>query len=164
MWPSLGPKHCSSWWETRSSWTRIRLGKSKTIKTSVNLKLYWNIRPIVSSCLCLRFMRYCELEQGYTGFDYKDAEGEEDVVTRLASLKITSDGTQLSDLKSYEHYNLAWLNCVWLCTDIDESPLQQHVHTEWGNEHWGPIRPINYQTRQSVYCKRNEKFICYFNK
>uniref|UniRef100_A0A671KB94 RNA helicase n=1 Tax=Sinocyclocheilus anshuiensis TaxID=1608454 RepID=A0A671KB94_9TELE len=50
-----------------------------------------------------RFIRYCELEQGYTGFDYKDAEGEEDVVSRLASLKISSDGTQpcvtLSDLK-----------------------------------------------------------------
>ncbi|XP_026122041.1 putative helicase mov-10-B.1 [Carassius auratus] len=56
-----------------------------------------------------RFIRYCELEQGYTGFDYKDAEGEEDVVSRLASLKISSD-------------------------DIDESPLQQHAHPEWGSE------------------------------
>uniref|UniRef100_A0A9J8CN25 RNA helicase n=1 Tax=Cyprinus carpio carpio TaxID=630221 RepID=A0A9J8CN25_CYPCA len=50
-----------------------------------------------------RFIRYCELEQGYTGFDYKDAEGEEDVVSRLASLKISSDGMQpyitLSDQK-----------------------------------------------------------------
>ncbi|XP_073707601.1 putative helicase mov-10-B.1 isoform X2 [Garra rufa] len=54
-----------------------------------------------------RFIRYCELEQGYTGFDYKDAEGEEDVVSRLASLKISSD---------------------------DESPLQQHVHPEWRSE------------------------------
>uniref|UniRef100_A0A8C7CZM4 RNA helicase n=1 Tax=Oncorhynchus kisutch TaxID=8019 RepID=A0A8C7CZM4_ONCKI len=32
---------------------------------------------------------YCVEEQGYTGFDFTDAEGEEDVVTRLASLKIT---------------------------------------------------------------------------
>ncbi|RXN09183.1 helicase mov-10 [Labeo rohita] len=56
-----------------------------------------------------RFIRYCELEQGYTGFDYKDAEGEEDVVSRLASLKISSD-------------------------DVDESPLQQHVHPEWRSE------------------------------
>ncbi|XP_016085841.1 putative helicase mov-10-B.1 isoform X2 [Sinocyclocheilus grahami] len=54
-----------------------------------------------------RFIRYCELEHGYTGFDYKDAEGEEDVVNRLASLKISSD---------------------------DESPLQQHMHPEWGSE------------------------------
>uniref|UniRef100_A0A8C2AAT9 RNA helicase n=1 Tax=Cyprinus carpio TaxID=7962 RepID=A0A8C2AAT9_CYPCA len=50
-----------------------------------------------------RFIRYCELGQGYTGFDYKDAEGEEDVVSRLASLKISSDGMQpyitLSDQK-----------------------------------------------------------------
>lgn len=56
-----------------------------------------------------RFIRYCELEQGNTGFDYKDAEGEEDVVSRLASLKISSD-------------------------DTDESPLQQHVHPEWRAE------------------------------
>lgn len=56
-----------------------------------------------------RFIRYCELEQGYTGFDYKDSEGEEDVVSRLASLKISSD-------------------------DIDESPLQQHMHPEWRSE------------------------------
>ncbi|CAM4628135.1 unnamed protein product [Leuciscus chuanchicus] len=56
-----------------------------------------------------RFIRYCELEQGNTGFDYKDAEGEEDVVSRLASLKISSE-------------------------DTDESPLQQHVHPEWRAE------------------------------
>lgn len=56
-----------------------------------------------------KFIRYCEQEQGYTGFDYKDAEGEEDVVSRLASLKISSD-------------------------DADESPLQQHVHPEWRAE------------------------------
>ncbi|KAK7145167.1 hypothetical protein R3I94_011307 [Phoxinus phoxinus] len=56
-----------------------------------------------------RFIRYCELEQGNTGFDYKDAEGEEDVVSRLASLKISSE-------------------------DMDESPLQQHVHPEWRAE------------------------------
>lgn len=43
--------------------------------------------------LGLRFIQYCELQQGYTGFDYKDADGEEDLVSRLASLKITSDGT-----------------------------------------------------------------------
>uniref|UniRef100_A0A8C7LRI8 RNA helicase n=1 Tax=Oncorhynchus mykiss TaxID=8022 RepID=A0A8C7LRI8_ONCMY len=35
-----------------------------------------------------RFISYCVEEQGYTGFDFTDAEGEEDVVTRLASLKI----------------------------------------------------------------------------
>ncbi|XP_051996519.1 putative helicase mov-10-B.1 [Xyrauchen texanus] len=56
-----------------------------------------------------RFIQYCEHEQGYTGFDYKDAEGEEDMVNRLASLKITSD-------------------------DMDESPVQQHVHPEWRGE------------------------------
>ncbi|XP_051985600.1 putative helicase mov-10-B.1 [Xyrauchen texanus] len=52
-----------------------------------------------------RFIRYCEHEQGCTGFACKDAEGEEDVVNRLATLSITSD-------------------------DMDESPLQQNVHPE----------------------------------
>uniref|UniRef100_A0A673M8R7 RNA helicase n=1 Tax=Sinocyclocheilus rhinocerous TaxID=307959 RepID=A0A673M8R7_9TELE len=66
-----------------------------------------------------RFIRYCELEQGYTGFDYKDAEGEEDVVSRLASLKISSDGMQPYITLSDQKY---------------ESPLQQHVHPEWRSE------------------------------
>uniref|UniRef100_A0AAR2M0M0 RNA helicase n=1 Tax=Pygocentrus nattereri TaxID=42514 RepID=A0AAR2M0M0_PYGNA len=57
-----------------------------------------------------RFIHYCEQKQGYTGFDYRDAEGEEDVVTRLASLKIHT-------------------------TTDEESALQQHVHPEWRNEH-----------------------------
>lgn len=30
-------------------------------------------------------------EKGYTGFDLKDAEGEDDIVSRLATLKITVD-------------------------------------------------------------------------
>ncbi|XP_072540773.1 putative helicase mov-10-B.1 [Salminus brasiliensis] len=59
-----------------------------------------------------RFIRYCEQEQGYTGFDYRDAEGEEDVVTRLASLKIHT-----------------------ATDEIEESALQQHVHPEWRSEH-----------------------------
>ncbi|XP_024282321.1 putative helicase mov-10-B.1 isoform X1 [Oncorhynchus tshawytscha] len=40
-----------------------------------------------------RFISYCVEEQGYTGFDFTDAEGEEDVVTRLASLKITVESS-----------------------------------------------------------------------
>uniref|UniRef100_W5LB03 RNA helicase n=1 Tax=Astyanax mexicanus TaxID=7994 RepID=W5LB03_ASTMX len=58
-----------------------------------------------------RFIQYCEQEQGYTGFDYRDAEGEEDVVTRLASLKIHT-----------------------ATEEIEESTLQQNVHPEWRSE------------------------------
>lgn len=53
----------------------------------------------------VRFFQYCEQEQGYTGFDYRDFEGEDDVVTRLASLKIDhsvgcSDGMYLAQIFS----------------------------------------------------------------
>lgn len=43
------------------------------------------------------FFQYCEQEQGYTGIDYRDFEQEDDVVTRLASLKIhtSTDGMYL---------------------------------------------------------------------
>ncbi|XP_017335051.1 putative helicase mov-10-B.1 isoform X1 [Ictalurus punctatus] len=58
-----------------------------------------------------RFFQYCEQEQGYTGFDYKDFEGEDDVVTRLASLKIHTSADE-----------------------IEASAVQQHVHPEWRNE------------------------------
>ncbi|KAK3556979.1 hypothetical protein QTP70_022320 [Hemibagrus guttatus] len=58
-----------------------------------------------------RFLQYCEQEQGYTGFDYRDFEGEDDVVTRLASLKIHTSADE-----------------------IEESAVQQHVHPEWRSE------------------------------
>ncbi|XP_029007903.1 putative helicase mov-10-B.1 isoform X2 [Betta splendens] len=35
-----------------------------------------------------KFISYCVKEKGYTGFDFEDAEGEDDVVARLATLKI----------------------------------------------------------------------------
>lgn len=38
-----------------------------------------------------RFISYCVKEKGYTGFDFKDAEGEDDIVSRLATLKINMD-------------------------------------------------------------------------
>uniref|UniRef100_A0A4W6EJL6 RNA helicase n=1 Tax=Lates calcarifer TaxID=8187 RepID=A0A4W6EJL6_LATCA len=38
-----------------------------------------------------KFISYCVTEKGYTGFDLKDAEGEDDIVSRLATLKITVD-------------------------------------------------------------------------
>uniref|UniRef100_A0A7N6FEU8 RNA helicase n=1 Tax=Anabas testudineus TaxID=64144 RepID=A0A7N6FEU8_ANATE len=53
-----------------------------------------------------KFISYCVKENGYTGFDFKDAEGEDDIVSRLATLKINV-----------------------------ESPLQQYVDPEWKNEH-----------------------------
>ncbi|XP_030634044.1 putative helicase mov-10-B.1 [Chanos chanos] len=59
-----------------------------------------------------RFIQYCEEEQGYTGFNYRDAEGEEELVSRLTTLKIHTE-----------------------CDDLEESALQSHVHPEWRNEH-----------------------------
>ncbi|XP_040888869.1 putative helicase mov-10-B.2 isoform X2 [Toxotes jaculatrix] len=38
-----------------------------------------------------KFISYCVKEKGYTGFDLKDAEGEDDVVSKLATLKISVD-------------------------------------------------------------------------
>ncbi|XP_044071008.1 putative helicase mov-10-B.1 isoform X2 [Siniperca chuatsi] len=38
-----------------------------------------------------KFISYCVKEGGYTGFDFKDAEGEDDIVSRLATLKINVD-------------------------------------------------------------------------
>uniref|UniRef100_A0A672JJX0 RNA helicase n=1 Tax=Salarias fasciatus TaxID=181472 RepID=A0A672JJX0_SALFA len=38
-----------------------------------------------------KFISYCVEERGYTGFDFKDAEGEDDIVSRLATLKICVD-------------------------------------------------------------------------
>ncbi|TRY89114.1 hypothetical protein DNTS_011152 [Danionella cerebrum] len=59
-----------------------------------------------------RFIQYCELEQGYTGFSHNDAEGEDDLVRRITSLKIGAE-----------------------VPDSEESPFQQHVHPEWKTEH-----------------------------
>lgn len=56
--------------------------------------------------MLFRFIHYCEQEQCYTGFDYKDAEGEDDLVTRLASLKINTatDGINFNDLNYSSHF------------------------------------------------------------
>uniref|UniRef100_A0A672JMN7 RNA helicase n=1 Tax=Salarias fasciatus TaxID=181472 RepID=A0A672JMN7_SALFA len=54
-----------------------------------------------------KFISYCVEERGYTGFDFKDAEGEDDIVSRLATLKISEE----------------------------ESAVQQHVDPGWRNEH-----------------------------
>uniref|UniRef100_A0A672JMP8 RNA helicase n=1 Tax=Salarias fasciatus TaxID=181472 RepID=A0A672JMP8_SALFA len=59
-----------------------------------------------------KFISYCVEERGYTGFDFKDAEGEDDIVSRLATLKI----------------------CVDSETE-EESAVQQHVDPGWRNEH-----------------------------
>ncbi|KAG7477792.1 hypothetical protein MATL_G00073410 [Megalops atlanticus] len=59
-----------------------------------------------------RFIRYCAEEKGYTGFDYADAEGEEDVVMRLAALSIQVEPE----------------------AEPEESALQQYLHPQWRNE------------------------------
>ncbi|KAJ8360337.1 hypothetical protein SKAU_G00168620 [Synaphobranchus kaupii] len=59
-----------------------------------------------------QFISYCSEEKGYTGFDYADAEGEGDVVTRLAALSIQVE-------PEVEH---------------EESVTQQFLHPEWRNQ------------------------------
>lgn len=60
-----------------------------------------------------KFISYCVEENGYTGFDFNDAEGEEEIVSRLASLKLSLDADSVVE---------------------EESALQQHVDPEWKNE------------------------------
>uniref|UniRef100_A0A8C3A0F6 RNA helicase n=1 Tax=Cyclopterus lumpus TaxID=8103 RepID=A0A8C3A0F6_CYCLU len=38
-----------------------------------------------------KFISYCVKEKGYTGFDFEDAEGEDDLVSRLATLNVNVD-------------------------------------------------------------------------
>ncbi|XP_028432245.1 putative helicase mov-10-B.1 isoform X2 [Perca flavescens] len=61
-----------------------------------------------------KFISYCVEEQGYTGFDFEDAEGEDDIVSRLATLKINVDSDNPVE---------------------EESALQQYLDPEWRNEH-----------------------------
>ncbi|TNN76493.1 putative helicase mov-10-B.1 [Liparis tanakae] len=41
-----------------------------------------------------KLIRYCVKEKGYTGFDFEDAEGEDDLVSRLATLNINVDADE----------------------------------------------------------------------
>lgn len=59
-----------------------------------------------------KFIRYCVDQNGYTGFDFNDAEGEEDIVSRLAGLKICEPDSVIGE----------------------ESALQQFMDPEWKNE------------------------------
>lgn len=61
-----------------------------------------------------KFISYCVKEKGYTGFDFEDAEGEDEIVSRLATLKINVE----SDNPVQE-----------------ESALQQYLDPEWKHEH-----------------------------
>uniref|UniRef100_A0AAQ4S9P5 RNA helicase n=1 Tax=Gasterosteus aculeatus aculeatus TaxID=481459 RepID=A0AAQ4S9P5_GASAC len=56
-----------------------------------------------------KFISYCVQENGYTGFHFDDAEGEDDIVSRLATLKISVESDD----------------------PVEESFLDQH----WKNEH-----------------------------
>ncbi|XP_069004395.1 putative helicase mov-10-B.1 [Embiotoca jacksoni] len=61
-----------------------------------------------------KFISYCVKEKGYAGFDFRDADGEDDIVSRLATLKISVDSER---------------------PVAEESALQQHVDPGWKNEH-----------------------------
>lgn len=70
-----------------------------------------------------RFIQYCEEGGGYTGFDYTDAEGEEDVVARLSALRISleSDGR----CSNSEQWIQKGVKPLHLCVHL--------VHLQWGN-------------------------------
>ncbi|XP_036388728.1 putative helicase mov-10-B.1, partial [Megalops cyprinoides] len=57
-----------------------------------------------------RFIEYCT--EGYTGFDYTNEEGEEEVIGRLADLSINEE----------------------LKVETEESTVQQHLDPEWRSE------------------------------
>ncbi|XP_023143843.1 putative helicase mov-10-B.2 [Amphiprion ocellaris] len=61
-----------------------------------------------------KFINYCVKENAYTGFDFKDAAGEDDIVSKLATLKINVDSEG---------------------PEAEESAIQQYVDPEWKNEH-----------------------------
>ncbi|KAL6112550.1 mov10 [Pungitius sinensis] len=47
-----------------------------------------------------KFISYCVQENGYTGFPFEDAEGEEEIVSRLATLKINVDSDEEENVES----------------------------------------------------------------
>uniref|UniRef100_A0A4W6EJ02 RNA helicase n=1 Tax=Lates calcarifer TaxID=8187 RepID=A0A4W6EJ02_LATCA len=53
-----------------------------------------------------KFISYCVTEKGYTGFDLKDAEGEDDIVSRLATLKITVDSEANLSIAAHIHFQV----------------------------------------------------------
>ncbi|KAJ8370334.1 hypothetical protein SKAU_G00103620 [Synaphobranchus kaupii] len=59
-----------------------------------------------------KFISYCSEGTGYTGYDYADEEGEEEVMERLAALKIQEEGEVVTE----------------------ESVVQQQMDPEWRNE------------------------------
>ncbi|XP_075997327.1 putative helicase mov-10-B.1 [Genypterus blacodes] len=61
-----------------------------------------------------KFISYCVTENAYKGFDFADVEGEDELVSRIVSLKITVEEES---------------------PETEESALQQHVGPEWKNEH-----------------------------
>ncbi|MFT7802282.1 putative helicase MOV-10 isoform X3 [Arapaima gigas] len=62
-----------------------------------------------------RFIQYCSETMGYSGIDYRDADGEDDIIEHLADLRIgkTSEPT----------------------VETEESMVQQHLDPEWRREH-----------------------------
>ncbi|KAM9409052.1 putative helicase mov-10-B.1 [Pholidichthys leucotaenia] len=61
-----------------------------------------------------KFITYCVNENAYTGFDFNDVEGEDEILTRLSNLRIDVDAENPA---------------------AEESPLQLYVDPGWKNEH-----------------------------
>lgn len=92
-WPERGP--CWSLWETTLSSTRTPPGQSqadlrRTHRSTSEKKHRWRLLHPWAFC-AFRFIKYCVTENGCKGIDIKDAEGEDEVVSRLANLKICSN-------------------------------------------------------------------------
>ncbi|XP_015197664.2 putative helicase mov-10-B.1 [Lepisosteus oculatus] len=59
-----------------------------------------------------RFLRYCTSERGYTGYDFSNDEGEDELMTRLASLDLSAESPVVSE----------------------ESVVQQQLEPEWRSD------------------------------
>lgn len=97
MWLWLELKPCWLWWETPECWTQILPGLGMCHMASSGLGFFWSSSGLVTSLLLIcRFIQYCKDEGGYTGFT--QAEDDEDVAMRLASLYISIEATGDRDM------------------------------------------------------------------
>lgn len=140
LWPGHGL--CSSLWETLLSSARTPLGQSKADLGHRHWRQRRTLCPVICHHPCsicgfytFRFISYCVKEGGYNGFNFTDAEGEDEVTARLANLKISSDG----DSECF-HETIIWM--VSSIFNICVSKLHVSGHRSWNGEHppamWGP--------------------------
>ncbi|CAJ1050280.1 putative helicase mov-10-B.1 isoform X2 [Xyrichtys novacula] len=83
----------------------VALTRAKSLLIVVGNPVILNKDPVWKE-----FISYCVKEKGYTGYDFTEAEGEDELVARLLTLRICKN------------------------PESDESALQQHMDLEWKNE------------------------------